>query len=52
MIYDDRPLAQEGVRTSKWDGKWDPQTLSSKYVTHSMIDQVIGIVHDLVGLEY
>lgn len=27
MIYDDRPLAQEEVKTSKWEGRWDPQAL-------------------------
>ena len=32
MIYDDRPLGQEGVKTSKWSGKWDPQSLASKSV--------------------
>ena len=35
MIYDDRPLAQEGVKTSRWQGKWDPQTLSSRYICRS-----------------
>ena len=41
MIYDDRPLAQEGVKTSKLSGKWDPQSLSSKYVPRVTHDTII-----------
>jgi hypothetical protein len=48
MIYDDRPLAQEGVKTSKLSGKWDPQSLSSngtgvlmEGVFHKMVKHTI-----------
>lgn len=27
MLYDDKPLLQEAVRSSKWQGKWDPEAL-------------------------
>lgn len=27
MLYEDKPLLQEGVRTSKWPGRWEPHTL-------------------------
>lgn len=27
MLYDDQPLQQEGVKISKWTGKWDQEDL-------------------------
>jgi hypothetical protein len=56
MIYDDRPLAQEGVKTSKLSGKWDPQSLSSngtgvlmEGVFHKMVKHTI---QDSTGTKY
>lgn len=27
MLYDDKPLNQEGVKTAKWDGEWNPESM-------------------------
>ncbi len=27
MLYDDQPLEQEAVRSSRWRGKWEPLEL-------------------------
>ena len=27
MLYDDKPLQQEGIKVSKWNGSWNQQEM-------------------------
>ena len=41
MIYDDRPLQQEAVKTSRWKTKWTPQDLQQCVSPLKIVDFII-----------